>query len=353
MVKATIKHKSKIEPRRKTLKKPTLKKPILKKPMYNFSYILSHSGIITGDYKKINNGIPHYKIQVPKNIRLIQYTPKGETINSIDVLYLFNRFNNAPSKKGIIENPRYFSLNNGEIYESNLELTITEPGEKTNNLFLHYTQTLQNDVFFDYLINHRENLPFIKNILNEKKDSIKNYLPLRLFECTKNKTYDLEKLGNNADNVLDDLLNNLKLGGSNDEFNDYFLYNTTDKNKKRFTLENILFGLSRYYEKHHPRKIFNFVQLGCNIEIENNQMLSNNTQNLNSYIKNEKEKEYGQFDISEFKEIQKRHENNKNKNILTIKNLVDNIINGVMYSKPSELEHYYERNNISPMMISM
>lgn len=309
---------------------------------FDFSYILSHSGIVTPEYP--------YEIQVPDNIRLIQYTPKGNTLTEIDVLYLFNEFKKKSNKKGIIKNPQYFSLNKeNKIFESDLQLTVTEPGAKTNNLFLYYNQNDYTDEFFQNLIDNSKKLPVMDSILNESMDAIKSYLHIGLYECMNNKKYELNKLGD-LDNLIDNLTlnsNNRDIVSKSNSFPDYILYSDKNKQNNRYTLQEMLVGLSKYYEKKHPNKIVNFVQLGCNVE-ENNKKQNKYKISYEEYVKNVKNKEFGFFKISDFREINERLKKNENKNILTIKNIDDNVNNGFLISSnKSDVEEYVKNNVMS------
>lgn len=341
----------------RTLKTKTLKKSQKQKEMkqiarsqivnkkrgkFSFSYILSHSGIVTPEYP--------YEIQVPDNIRLIQYTPKGNTLTEMDVLYLFNEFKKKSNKKGIIKNPQYFSLNKeNKIFESDLQLTITEPGEKTNNLFLYYIQNNYADEFFQNLIDNRKKLPVIDLILNETMDNVKSYLHIGIYEYINNKKYELNKLGD-LDNLIDNLTlnsNNRDIVSKSNSFPDYILYSEKNKQNNRYTLQEILVGLSKYYEKKYPNEIVDFVQLGCNVE-ENNKKQKKYKISYEEYVNNFKNKEFGFFKISDFREINERLKKNENKNILTITNMDDNINNGfIMSSNKSDIEEYVKNNLMS------
>jgi hypothetical protein len=305
------------------------------KPAYNFSYILAHGGIVTTDYD--------YEIIVPDNIRLIQYTPKGNTLTEMDVLYLFNEFNKNPNNKGIIENPKYFSLNNQKqiIFESDLELNVTEPLEKTLNLFLYYNQNNYEDEFFQKF-NNSKKFPVIDRIL-EEKDDIKSYLHLGLYDYKNDKKFDLEKIGN-LDNLLAGLnLNsknlNTKISSSSKEnsFPDYILYSEINKEKNRFTLEEMLVGLSNYYKKKYPGEVVNFVQLSC--KEEQNDKAKKFTMTYKEYIENEKNKRFGLYKMNDFLEIRERNIKNKSKNILTIKN-IDRIMTDadIIYSNKNDVD---------------
>jgi hypothetical protein len=311
---------------------------------FNFSYIISHSCIVTSGYD--------YHIRVPDNIRLIQYTPKGNLLNIMDVLCLFNKFKKNPIKKGIIEKPQYYSLNkNKQIFESDLQLTVTKPGHITNNLFLQYNDIIKSKEFCQNLIDNRDKLPVLDVILNEDIDDIESYLHMGLYDCINNKNYDLDKLGN-MENLLDDLTINSNTNNSNtkniisksNSITDYILYTEKDKKNHRFTLQEVLNGLSNYYKKIFPKgKIVNFVQLGCNAEDPNKKKYTPYTIKYEDYKKNEENKECGLFSLTEFMEIQKRIRNNENKNILNVENLNDHIYNGyIMSSNKSDVEEYLE-----------
>jgi hypothetical protein len=316
----TLKAKPKII-KKQTLKvnKIRRKKDEIKIPKskYNFSYVVSHSGIVTTLYP--------YEIIVPQNIRLIQYTPKGNTLTGVDVLYLFNKFKKNPNKKGIIKNPQYFSLNKDkQIFKSDLELNVTEPGGKTNNLFLYDDQHINYNAYFKKLTNNPDKFPIIDIILKEnEKVDINSYFHMGLYDYINNKKFDLDKLGN----FLGDLHYN----------------NQENKQKKRFTLQEILLDLSNYYYKMYPKnpkKVVNFVQLGCNIE-ENRKKARKYTITREEYIEIQKNKEFGFFNLNDTAEINKHIEKNINKNILTMQNIDDNIDNGyIMSSNKSDIEKY-------------
>ena len=321
---------------------------------FNFSYIISHSCIVTSGYD--------YRIRVPDNIRLIQYTPKGNLLNIMDVLCLFNKFKKNPTKKGIIEKPQYYSLNkNKQIFESDLQLTVTKPGDKTNNLFLQYNDIIKSKEFCQNLIDNRDKLPVLDVILNEDIDDIddiddiESYLHMGLYDCINNKNYDLDKLGN-MENLLDDLTinsNNTNTNTNNSNTNnifsksnsitDYILYTEKDKKNHRFTLQEVLNGLSNYYKKIYKGKVVNFVQLGCNAEEPNKKKYTPYTVKYEDYKKNEENKECGRFLLKEFMKIQQRIKTNENKNILNVENLNDHIYNGyIMSSNKSDVEEYLE-----------
>lgn len=341
MVKMSLKSKpTMFKTQTKIIKKQTskLNKTRRKKPKsaYNFSYILSHSGIVTTDYD--------YETTVPENIRLIQYTPKGNTLTEMDVLYLFNEFKKNPNNKGIIEKPQYFSLNEQkQIFESDLELNVTKPLEKTLNLFLYYDhQNEYPDALFKTFTDNPDKFPVIDRILKEKHD-IESYLHMGLYDHANDKKFDLDKLGN-MDKLLADLnLNSNKSKINSDKskensFPDYILYTAKNKKKKRFTLHEMLVGLSDYYKKIYPGEVVNFVQLGCNVE-QKNKKAKKFTMTHAEYLENEKSKRFGLFDNNDFQEIREHNMENQNKNILTIDNVFANIKNGyIMSSNKSDVD---------------